>query len=263
MKSQPLYDSIGSAYCVTRRPDPRITRDLARLVGVRQSGRFLDLACGTGNYTRALAEIGGEWSGLDVSEVMLAQAASGDSSIRWNLGDATDLPFEDAVFDGVVCSLAIHHFQELQAPFCEVWRVLRSGTFVIFTAFPEQLRRYWLCHYFPTMMRRSAETMPDERSVVAALAGAGFECDPAIPFEITNDLEDLFLFSGKGRPELYLDPLVRANISSFASLCSQEELEAGLRLLRDDLVSGRFDSIARQYSSSAGDYAYVVARKNV
>lgn len=259
---QPLYDSIGSTYCVTRRADPRITRDFASFVGARRGGRFLDLACGTGNYTRALAKLGGKWSGVDVSEVMLAQAECSDPGIEWRLGNATDLPFEDATFDGVVCSLAIHHFPELRGPFREVWRVLGKGTFVIFTAFPEQLRRYWLCHYFPEMMHASAEKMPDESLVISVLKEAGFECELTIPFQITDDLQDLFLFSGKERPELYFDRAIRANISSFASLCSRSELEEGLRKLRDDLTSGFFASIAAQYSSSSGDYAYVVARKH-
>lgn len=123
------------------------------------------------------------------------------------------------------------------------------------------MRNYWLCHYFPEMMRHSINKMPSQQSVINSLQSAGFEIERIMPFFVTNQLQDLFLYSGKERPEFYLDPAIRANISSFASLCTTEELEQGLRTLRDDLKSGKFKGIAQYYLSPIGDYAYVVANK--
>lgn len=258
---KPLYDSIGSKYGATRRADPTIARELARLVRVKDGSSFLDVACGTGNYTCALAALGGRWHGTDISDVMLKQAAEKTSDVEWRIASSNALPFPDGSFGGVVCSLAIHHFPELSLSFREVWRVLRKGRFVIFTAFPEQMHGYWLCHYFPEMMRRSVESMPAKESVTAALLSAGFEIENITPFHVTKQLQDLFLYAGKERPELYLDPIVRTNISSFASLCAAQELHAGLRALRADLESGQFQSVAQRHSSDTGDYAYLVARK--
>ena len=102
--------------------------------------------------------------------------------------------------------------------------------------------------------------VPAKESVVTALEYAGFKIDGIIPFHITNELEDLFLYAGKERPELYFNPVVRANISSFASLCTAEELYAGLSALRSDLDSGHFQSVAQSCLSPNGDYAYVAAR---
>ena len=258
---QPLYDSIGSTYSATRRADPAIAQEIARLVGNSDGSRFLDVACGTGNYTRALAAFGGQWYGTDISEVMLKQAIEKNSNIEWKSSSADSLPYQESFFEGVVCSLAIHHFPELISPFREVWRVLAKGNFVIFTAFPEQMQSYWLCRYFPEMMRHSIEKMPSQQSVVVSLQSTGFEIERITPFFVTNQLQDLFLYSGKERPEFYLDPVVRANISSFASLCTAEELDEGLHALRADLDSEQFKDVAQHYSSPAGDYAYVVARK--
>ncbi len=67
---------------------------------------------------------------------------------------------------------------------------------------------------------------------------------------MSNNLQDLFLQSRKYRPELYLDPIVRARISSFAKLCESEELNSGLEKLERDI------------ESALGDYLFVVARKN-
>ena len=159
-----LYDLIGSTYTMTRRADSEITHELARLVGNEDGSRFLDLACGTGNYTSAIADSGGQWFGIDISEVMLKKAKERNQNIKWTASRADSLPYQDRHFQGVICSLAIHHFPELISPFREVYRVLEKGNFVIFTAFPEQMQSYWLCHYFPEMMRRSIEKMPAKKN---------------------------------------------------------------------------------------------------
>jgi len=255
-----LYDSIGTTYARSRRADPDIVQALARGLRLKPAGAYLDLACGTGNYTAALGALGGAWSAVDVSEVMLAQARGKPGAIAWTQARADQLPFPGASFDGAICTLAIHHFAELDAPFAEVRRTLRSGNFVIFTALAEQMRHYWLCHYFPDMMARSIEKMPAESGIRLALARAGFTSVTVSPFFVTNALQDLFLYSGKHRPELYLDAAVRANISSFAQLAAPAEVRDGLARLAADLESGAFASIRNAHAPGAGDYAYVIAR---
>lgn len=259
--AKPLYNSIGTTYDATRRADPAITRTLAELVGVRADAPFLDLACGTGNYTCALATLGGRWHGVDISDEMLAQASSKSRTIEWKLGSADAIPYPDGAFAGAVCTLAIHHFPELRRPFQEVFRVLDEGPFVLFTSFPEQTGNYWLRHYFPEMMERSIRILPPGEAIQDALLGAGFEVGQIVPFYVTDDLQDLFLYSAKERPQSYLDPVFRANISSFAAFCSPEELESGLQALRSDLDDGSFRSVAAQSAEGIGDYAFVVAHK--
>jgi len=256
---QPLYNVIGSTYRATRRADPAIARELARLLAVDESKTFLDLACGTGNYTIALELLGGNWHGVDVSAVMINQAQEANSRVKWQLSNADVIPCPSDFFDGVMCTLAIHHFPKLLDPFKEVHRVLKHGRFVIFTAFPDQMREYWLCHYFPDMMRSLIEHEPTEDLVVSSLKSAGFTIESINPFFVTNELQDLFLYSGKNRPEQYFDPVVRSNMSPFATRCSREELDKGLQRLRNDLDSGEFKNVLQEFESASGDYAYVVA----
>jgi SAM-dependent methyltransferase len=255
-----LYDFIGNTYTWSRRADPAIAQALATELRLTSSGTYLDLACGTGNYTVALSTLGGAWSAIDVSEVMLAQARSKSSSITWAQSSADALPFPSATFDGAICTLAIHHFAGLESPFAEVRRTLRSGSFVIFTGLAEQMRHYWLCHYFPEMMARSVEKMPTESRIRTALSRSGFKSVTVAPFYVTNELQDLFLYSGKHRPELYLDSAVRANISSFAHLAPPAELQGGLARLTADLQNGAFTSVEARYATEVGDYAYITAR---
>lgn len=256
---QPLYDLIGKTYATSRRADPSIVQTLARELGITPSGTYLDVACGTGSYTVALSGLGGAWSAADVSKVMLAQASEKSSAIAWTRSSADVLPFPDAAFDGAICTLAIHHFADLTAPFAEVRRTLRAGPFVIFTGLAEQMRHYWLCHYFPEMMARSIEKMPSEPQIRAALSKSGFTSVKVTPFLVTNELQDLFLYSGKHRPDLYLDPAVRDNISSFANLAPVTELQDGLALLASDIQTGTVTSVIAKYAAEVGDYAFIIA----
>lgn len=254
-----LYDTIGRDYGTTRRADPGIAATVRRLLDLHATGRYLDLGCGAGHYTGALAMYGGSWTGIDVSERMLAAARRAHLDIDWRLADAERLPFADCTFDGAMATLVIHHLKALRSCMREAWRVLQRGRFVIFTAFPEQMQHYWLHHYFPRMIERSAKAMPSETALREALHGAGFPRVDVIPYQVTAELQDLFLYSGKQRPELYLDAAVRANISSFSTLCEESELAAGLQALAADIGAGAIDRIIHSYNAPGGDYAFVVA----
>jgi SAM-dependent methyltransferase len=258
---QALYDAIGTGYGRTRRADPGISASLASHLQLQPDGDYLDLACGSGNYTLALAARRGRWIGLDESATMLAQARQRASHVGWVRGDARALPLPDSCVDGVICTLALHHFGTLEAPLAELRRVLRpGGRLVVFTAFAEQMQHYWLAHYFPRMLADSAAKMLARAAVESALRGAGFARCELQPFHVDAGLQDLFLYAGKQRPALYLDAAVRANISSFATLCSADELAAGLAALRADLDSGSWAARVPQGNSADGDYAFVIAR---
>jgi SAM-dependent methyltransferase len=226
-----LYDRIGSGYDVTRRPDPIIAGRLSHHVALEGHRTYLDIGCGTGNYTSTLAAVGGGWTGIELSAKMIAEARGKSSQVQWCLCAAQALPFSSRVFSGAMCTLAIHHFDDLLPVFREVHRVLDKGKFVILTATPEQMQSYWLNEYFPEAMRKSIEQMPALELVTGALTQAGFTSLETEGFDIRNDLQDFFLYSGKHRPEMYLDEGVRRGISTFASLADPAEVAGGSRRL--------------------------------
>ena len=259
------YDRIGLGYDATRRADPYIAERLAHHLAPDGSAgeprRYLDLACGTGNYTTALSMRGDEWHGVDRSSRMIANARPKTQAVHWFQARAEHLPFSDSVFSGAMCTLALHHFDELGPIFREVHRVLDSGKLVIFTAGRGQMRGYWLNEYFPESMRRSIDQMPDVRDVEDNLYRAGFSTIETETYDVRPDLQDLFLYGGKHRPRLYLDEAFRRSLSTFSNLASPGEVAEGCGRLERDLETGRIAEVVQRYSSDSGDYLFIIASK--
>jgi SAM-dependent methyltransferase len=257
----PVYQQIGQNYDVTRRADPYLVSRLGDLLQALPDAVYLDVPCGTGNYTLALAERGGIWHGVDHSQVMIDAARQKSDAVEWQIADVESLPYSDKTFSGAVCTLAIHHFEQLAIVFKGIYRVLSTGRLVLFTATPEQMQQYWLVEYFPEVLHRSAQQMPSLEKVERALKDAGFEVLTTEPYDVQEDLQDLFLYSGKHHPEFYLDASVRAGISTFALLADPDEVEKGCRRLAADIESGAIASVLQRFQHKQGDYLFVIAHK--
>lgn len=260
--SKAVYDTIGKSYDNTRNPDPVITKTLLELLCLDKKGRYLDIGCGSGNYTGALASMGLSIEGVDLSLEMLNKARKKYPQVLFHHGDAKKLAFPDNIFDGVVCILATHHIGDNLATFQSAYRVMKAGRLVLFTATPEQMQHYWLCHYFPQMMKNSAVMMSSFSELQLALTTAGFHTVQKIPFLVSNQLQDWFLHAGKYRPEIYLDQNVRDGISSFHLFSKPDELTTGLKQLKNDIDSGDIHKIIENYATDQGDYLFVTAEKN-
>ena len=106
---------------------------------------LLDLACGTGIYSRGLAGqlTHGMVLGMDLSAPMLKYA---NQHMRWegleNIlfihGDAIDLPFSGATFEAVNCCGALHLFTDLDRVLREISRVLKAGGCFTFATFRQR-----------------------------------------------------------------------------------------------------------------------------
>jgi ubiquinone/menaquinone biosynthesis C-methylase UbiE len=137
--------------------------------------RVLDLGCGTGRLSNALAErgIARVW-GVDASPEMLAVArAKLPASMGLKEGRAEQLPFRDAWFDRVVMWLVVH-LVDRPAAFREVARVLvPDGRLAIVTFDAGHFHRFWLNRYFPTIQKIDCERFPTEDTLRGELEAAG------------------------------------------------------------------------------------------
>jgi SAM-dependent methyltransferase len=96
---------------------------------VQAGQRALDVACGTGVLTRALARIVGPGAvvGLDADPGMLAVAARLAPDVDFHQGSALSLPFADRSFDVVVSQFGLMFFPDRTLALREMWRVLVPG----------------------------------------------------------------------------------------------------------------------------------------
>lgn len=260
-----VYNSIGKSYDSTRKADPKILAGLiSHLACEPHDKKILEVGCGSGNYTVALHHHGFQMTGLDISEEMLGKARQKAQQVKWLLGNAEELPFADKEFDGVVSVLATHHMQDLDAVFRHMIRVVKPGKrLVLFTSSPEQMRNFWLTHYLPEVVEITAKQMLNFQVLKGKLEGQGFTKIERSNFVVDDSLQDFFLHCGKYRPELYLDPVVRAGISSFALCEDHEALKRGMKKLEDDIRSGEVQNTIKKHDDSQGDFMFVTATKPV
>lgn len=261
---QILYDSsISEGYNNTRTADPFIAKTLYQSIYSGHHGAYMDIGCGTGNYTIALAEKGFTMYGIDPAKKMLDTAKGRNSDINWVLANAGSIPMGNNFFDGIVGTLTLHHWENHTDSFKELYRVMKpGGKAAFFTSDPKQMEGYWLNHYFPKMMADATKQMPFAETIENAAQQAGFEVLAREEYNVTDDLKDNFLYAGKNRPHLYFDEDIRHGISAFAALSNAEEVENGLKELKNDIESGRFPEIKLKYDNSIGDYFFLKMKKN-
>jgi demethylmenaquinone methyltransferase/2-methoxy-6-polyprenyl-1,4-benzoquinol methylase len=124
-----MFDTIAPRYDLVNRLmtfglDQRWRRATVDALALPEGARILDLACGTGDLSRAAAKRGLTVVGSDLSAGMLAANLAQVPLVE---SDAGHLSFADGVFDGLVCGYALRNFTDLAATLGEAARVLRPG----------------------------------------------------------------------------------------------------------------------------------------
>jgi SAM-dependent methyltransferase len=171
---QAYYDEIWERLPANLRP-PDFTRRRAFLLAYAMPGqRVLDLGCGEGAFTAALAEAGTEGVGVEVAAraVERARAAHPGLDFRHVAIDAP-LPFEDASFDAVWVSEVLEHVADTARFLSEARRVLRPGGLLLVTT--PSAGRAWALVHWPPDPRSDHLRFYTARSLRALLADFGFE----------------------------------------------------------------------------------------
>jgi SAM-dependent methyltransferase len=105
----------------------------AELLGLSPGDVVLDVACGTGAFTRGFADIVGPAGlaiGLDASRTMLERAdraTAGDRPVAFLRADAVRPPLTPGSLDAVCCFAALHLFDEPEAALSSFARLLKPG----------------------------------------------------------------------------------------------------------------------------------------
>src|SRR5277367_938234 len=107
----------------------RLARPFLEFAGVGPGDRVLDVGCGTGTLSLALAERGAKVIGLDASESYLdgARRLRSHRNVSYEHGDACHLRYDDALFDACFSTLAIDVIPAVDLVAAEMRRVTRPG----------------------------------------------------------------------------------------------------------------------------------------
>lgn len=216
----PIYDTIGLGYAGKRLPDPRIARAIHDALEGAET--VLNVGAGAGSYEPVDRMV----TALEPSVEMIRQRPQG--SVKVIQGFAEHLPFADDEFDAAMAVLTVHHWTDFEAGLLEMRRVARQR--LVFLTFDPCGPYFWLADYLPEIITLDQPIMPPIAEFRRILGEASVS-----PVLVPHDCTDGFLGAYWRRPEAYLDPQVRAAISTFAKL---EDMPEGLARLEADLNSG-------------------------
>lgn len=228
METSPVstpYDELGIAYSGQRQTDPHIARYIHAALGDAQT--VLNVGAGTGSYEPTDRYV----VAVEPSAVMRSQR----KGVPAIIGTAGNLPFDDNAFDASMAMLTIHHWLDPAAGLRELRRVTK-GPVVIFTYDPQSLGDFWFFDYAPEMLEQDKVRFPE----IDRIAGLLGEASTVQSIPVTMDCKDGFLEAFYGRPESFLDPVVRQSQSVWA-LQPQDVQDKIVNAIEQDLQSGEWD----------------------
>lgn len=170
--------------------------DLVNRVASRSLVRVLEIAAGTGVVTRKLASVLPENVSIDATDLNqpmldLASKVGTKRPVEWRQADAMQLPFEDSVFDAVVCQFGVMFFPDKSKAFSETRRVLCSGGVLIFNVW-DRIEENEFAHTVstaleslfpedpPGFMARTPHGYYDLATIARDLKTGGFSSPPHI-----------------------------------------------------------------------------------
>jgi SAM-dependent methyltransferase len=163
------------------------------------------------------------------------------------------LPFPDGSFDASLAILTVHHWSDPEEGLAELRRVSRER--VVILTWDPQHPGFWLVQdYVPEILEVDRQIFPLFATIEKAVGRLDVET-----LAIPADCSDGFLGAYWRRPAAYLDPRVRAAISTF----SRVDSAVGIARLKADLHDGtwinRYAAITALPELDIG-YRLVVAR---
>jgi SAM-dependent methyltransferase len=148
-------------------------------------------------------------------------------------GAAESLPVATDAVDAAMAVLTLHHWSDWRAGLQELRRVARRR--VVLLTFDAEASDFWLTRdYVPALLTLDRRIMPTMGELANELGQAR-----AAPVLVPHDCLDGFLGAYWRRPDVYLDPVARRSMSSFAAVDATEGVERLASDLRDGAWQAR------------------------
>jgi demethylmenaquinone methyltransferase / 2-methoxy-6-polyprenyl-1,4-benzoquinol methylase len=197
---QAMFDRIAGVYdlmnsVMTAGLHHRWRTRAADMAGLSPGDRALDVATGTGDLAIELRRrVGpeGEVVGSDFSEAMLELARRKAPELRFEHGNALELPYDDDSFDAATVGFGARNFSDLPQGLREMARVVRRGGRVVILEITTPERpplswffRLWFDRLVPLLGRfagdsdaysylpSSVRRFPNARGLAAAMSAVG------------------------------------------------------------------------------------------
>jgi 2-polyprenyl-3-methyl-5-hydroxy-6-metoxy-1,4-benzoquinol methylase len=158
---------------------------------LRPECNVLELGCGTGYFTRQLAQTGARITAIDISAdlLTLARQQCVANNVIFEIQNAYELTYGAATFDAIIGSSVLHHL-DLGKALRELRRVLRPGGWIAFTE-PNMLNPQIALQKNVGWLKRRLGDSPDETaffrwSLRNRLTAAGFHDIEIVPFDFLH-----------------------------------------------------------------------------
>jgi ubiquinone/menaquinone biosynthesis C-methylase UbiE len=214
-------ETFSASVAVT---DAALTQRFLSALGEAAQKSVLDVACGPGILSAAIAKSARDVVAFDLTPQMLKKAAqrcaeAGLDNVTFREGNAVELPFADAAFDAVVTRLSAHHFDRPSRVFEEIFRVLRpGGRFVIADVISSEVpAEAELQNAIEILRDPSHVRMLPGSELSALVTGAGFAIESVATWDKPREFEEWMGIVNDAARVPPLRAVVRALASAGAS----------------------------------------------
>ncbi len=165
------------------------------IIAPKSGMKILDIAAGTGSSSRPLVDKGAEVIALDFSEGMLAAGRKRHKDIKFQQGDALNLPFTENTFDVTTISFGLRNTSDTSAALKDALRVTKTGGRIVVCEFSHPTNKVFRFIYLKYLMRtlpviakrisknpaayiylaESIQAWPNQSSLAQVMRQAGWE----------------------------------------------------------------------------------------
>jgi demethylmenaquinone methyltransferase/2-methoxy-6-polyprenyl-1,4-benzoquinol methylase len=170
-------------------------RVVTAIISPKPGMKILDIAAGTGSSSKPLVDKGADVIALDFSEGMLAAGRKRHKDIKFQQGDALNLPFDKNTFDVTTISFGLRNTSDTTAALKDALRVTKNGGRIVVCEFSHPTNKVFRFIYLKYLMRalpviakrisknpaayiylaESIQAWPNQSSLAQVMRQAGWE----------------------------------------------------------------------------------------